>query len=404
MSSHFKPVNNYNMDDSLNILYVVSRPLQINTSASIRNKATITGFIENGHKVDLITTAPDSNHLAFDVSMEMAQLNCKYIELQGIQSVARIGRRLKFLRPFYSSVIKLFQRNSIYDNLSDIVKHTGEVDLKAKKYDFIISSSDPKSSHLFVEKLLLEQGKYFQGKWVQIWGDPFYDDITLLKNVNRNDVYNEENRLLGGADKVVYVSKLTLLKQQDRYVSNALKMEFHPIPYNREIVTANRNLRDLDVVNLAYCGDYASNVRNIVPLYNAIKDCKKANLVIYGNSDITLNNTENITLKRRQSYEKVDELESKSDILVHLSNLRGSQIPGKIFQYSGTSKPILFILDGDSALLRSEFEKYNRYYFAFNNSDSITKTIEQIVADNRSFDPVEDFSKKIIARAILYFM
>ena len=47
----------------MKILYVVSRPLEINTSASIRNRATIEGLVELGHNVNIITTEPDENIL-----------------------------------------------------------------------------------------------------------------------------------------------------------------------------------------------------------------------------------------------------------------------------------------------------------------------------------------------------
>ena len=46
----------------MKILYVVSRPLEINTSASIRNRATIEGLVELGHNVNIITTEPDEKH------------------------------------------------------------------------------------------------------------------------------------------------------------------------------------------------------------------------------------------------------------------------------------------------------------------------------------------------------
>lgn len=36
------------------ILFIVSNPLEINTSASIRNKAMIEGLLLNGHTVDLV--------------------------------------------------------------------------------------------------------------------------------------------------------------------------------------------------------------------------------------------------------------------------------------------------------------------------------------------------------------
>ncbi len=387
----------------MNILYVVSRPLEINTSSSIRNKATIMGLVENGYHVDLATTVPDKNHMAFDASMELSGVRCKYIELGGVQSLAKVGRRFKFLRPLYVKAIGLFEKKSIYDNLSGIVSHTNEVDLKSGNYDYIISSSDPKSSHLFVEKLLMEQGESFHGKWIQIWGDPFYDDITLPASIDKKVVYKEEERLISGADKVVYVSKLTLKKQQERYSLFSNKMEYHPIPYNREIITDNGVLKDKQLVKLVYCGDYNSRVRNIAPFYEAIREMDGVKAVIYGGSDLQLLSNYKMTIKPRQPYEEVEKAEGEGDILVHLSNLHGGQIPGKIYQYSGTNKPILFILDGDCELLKKEFEKYNRYVFAMNNKDAIIKAINSIVQISKEYHPVKEFSKKEIASQIIRF-
>lgn len=385
----------------MNILYVVSRPLQINTSASIRNKATIQGLVENGGRVDLVTTMPDENHMAYDSSMSLTGVNCRFIRLGGVQSLAKVGRKYKFLRPLYKRVIKLLKKQSIYDNLSGIVNHTNEIDLKGNDYDYIISSSDPKSSHLFVEKLLREQGDFFHGKWIQIWGDPFYDDITLPPSIDKKEVYKEEERLLSGADKVVYVSKLTLKKQQERYSSNADKMEYHPIPYYKEIITETQPLCEKKQVTLAYCGDYGSRIRNIIPFYEAVKEMDNVRAIIYGGTDLHLAEEPNMTIKPRQSMSEVERAEMESDILVHLSNLHGGQIPGKLYQYSGTNKPILFILDGEEDLLKSEFQSYNRYIFAQNDKQLIKQAINKIISDNIEYNPVAQFSKKYIAQQII---
>lgn len=387
----------------MRILYVVSRPLQINTSASIRNRATISGLKENGHIVDVVTTMPDSNHMSFDDSMELHDVDCKYIKLQGVQSLARIGRRMKFLKPIYKLLINFFQKNSIYDNLVGIVDHTHDIDLETNKYDVIISSSDPKSSHLFVDRLLVENRHNFAGKWIQIWGDPFLDDITLPASIDKCEVYKEEQRLLESADKVVYVSKLTLAKQRDRYGSCAYKMQYQPIPYNKEIITETRTLSKVNTVKIAYCGDYHSMIRNIIPLYDAIKSMSNVRLTIYGMSDLHLDETDNIIIKPRQKQVAVEALERDADILVHLSNLRGSQIPGKLYQYSGTNKPILFILDGDRDLLFDEFGRYDRYNFTNNTCGEISCCITEMIQKQRELHPVPDFSKKIISNKILEF-
>ena len=110
---------------------------------------------------------------------------------------------------------------------------------------------------------------------------------------------------------------------------------------------------------------------------------------------------DNITVNERLPWDKVQELEKKADILVHLSNLRGSQIPGKIYQYSGTNKPILFILDGDINKIKEQFEAYNRYVFCLNNLMNIQKTVEEMVCSGKEYIPVPEFDKKIIAQEVL---
>lgn len=384
------------------ILYVVSRPLQINTSASIRNRATISGLVENGHQVDLITTLPDENHMAYDESMDLQGVSCHYIKLAGIHSAAKIGRRIKFLRPLYKLAVSIFVKSHIYDNLVDIINHTDEIDFSSVNYDYIISSSDPKSSHLYVEKLLKEKQSSFRGKWIQIWGDPFYDDITLPADIDKKKVYDEENRLLSIADKIVYVSKLTLKRQQERYSSNASKMEYHPIPYMKEKISLIEPLENR-TVSLAYCGDFSSSVRNIMPFYNAVTEMEGIKGIICGNSDVKLVDNNNVLVYPRQPYDKVEIIENESDILVHLSNLNGGQIPGKIYQYSGTNKPILFILDGDSITLKNEFEKFNRFVFTPNDKESIANAINDIIKSNKKYQPVLEFSKKVVADNIIKF-
>lgn len=385
----------------MNILYVVSRPLEINTSASIRNRATILGFIENGHTVDLFTTEPDKNHSAYDESLIPEGVNVKYVRLGGTQNLARVGRKMKILKPIKGFVYRWMNRHEVYDNLKGIINYINDIELKEKNYDVIISSSDPKSSHLFVEKLIERQQDVFKGRWIQIWGDPFLGDITRTDKKNSEIVKREEQRLLSKADKIVYVSKLTKEQQQELYPESRDKMTYYPIPYMNENIFQLRDLKSVSEVKLAYCGDYNVTVRNILPLYNTVKDMKNIHLTICGGSDKPVESCKNVTVYGRVSFEQVREIEERADILIHLSNLSGSQIPGKIYQYSGTNKPILFILDGEIEKVKEQFSQYGRYDFTSNNEQDIEKTIIEMVNANFDYKPVLDFSKTKISKKIL---
>ena len=387
----------------MKILYVVSRPLEINTSASIRNRATILGLLQNGHKVDLITTEPDRNHVAFDESLVPKEIKVEYIKINGLQSVARMGRKISFLNPLRKYIYNFMSNHEIYDNLKKIVGFAPKFSSFLNQYDIVISSSDPKSSHLFVYEMI-KRNNLFKGKWIQIWGDPFLNDITLSKKTNKSKIALEEKKLLALADKVAHVTKMTLEEQQKMYKGYAKKMIYLPIPYIEEKIYPVQELHEKKKVNLVYCGDYNPNVRNIIPLCEAVEQMQGIHLTICGNSSMTLRPYKNSTIYKRIPYKQVGELEAKADILVHLSNLYGTQIPGKIYQYSGTNKPILFILDGDKEKVMNQFEEFSRYIFSENEVSKIKSAIESIIEKEQNYTPVNFFSKERICKILLDYM
>lgn len=386
----------------MNVLFIVSRPLEINTSASIRNLATINGLVELGHKVDLITTEYDKNHPSYDSSMVLndEDINVKYLKLSGLQNIAKIGRKYKSLKLIKKIGYKILNKIEIYDNLKGIINCVSEINIDDNKYDIVISSSDPKSSHLFVLKMY-ENNILNKTPWIQIWGDPFFSDISRKNKLLSSRIKQEEEKLIKYAKRVVYVSKLTLNYQQNKYSKYAGKMLYIPIPFVKKEYYPEKEIKNSGQT-LTYCGEYPKEIRDILPLYNGINKSKHK-LIICGNSDIQLEDTPNVKINGRVNFKKVKEIEANSDVLIHLSNLRGTQIPGKIYQYSGTNKPILFILDGDSEDLRETFMKYNRYIFCENNEQSILNALEKIQELNNLVknEPIEDFSGHKIASEII---
>lgn len=382
----------------MKVLYIVSRPIEINASSSVRNKATIQGLLEAGCVVRLVTTQPDHNHPAYDSSMSISGLKTDYIQQGSSESVVRIGRKLKFLAPLKKLVYQFLMHNQIYDNLVTTVDHVNKLTIDLGDVDCIISSSDPKSSHLLAKKLI-ELHPEFHGRWIQIWGDPFIGDITF-ENKQINHIKKEEHMLVSAADQVVYVSPLTLIEQQKLYPDCAAKMTYEPIPYVQTRVSELRDLTISRPIEIAYCGDYLSSVRNVMPLYDFVKQSDRYHLTICGTTDLHLKQTAQITIYPRVGRDKVTQIEEKADILVHLSNLKGTQIPGKIYQYAGTNKPILFILDGEKTVLRNLFGQYKRFCFADNNIQQIGHCLSDIV-EGKTVEiknvPLDDFTARRIA-------
>lgn len=385
----------------MRILYVVSRPLEINSSASIRNINTINELAKEGHYVDVITSQYDINHKNYSKVELHNNVDVEYLNVSGIKKAASITNKYKKFNKIKVYIYKLLKKNEVYDNLKCIINKIPNLDFSKKEYDLVISSADPKSSHLFVYELF-RQNKLIDIPWIQIWGDPFLSDITRTSNKINSKIFREESKLLERANKILYLSEMTVEDQKSLYPKYSNKMGFMPRPYQNELIYNNTFDEEADNLLIVYCGDYNSNVRNIKPLYNAIKNTKHK-LIICGATDIKLEECNNIEIHERVPYQKVLEYEAKADILVHVSNLKGTQIPGKIYHYSSTNKPILFILDGEKDKIKKVFEKYNRYEFCINEEESIINATTKIKNKKTKVvnEPVKEFKGCNVVKNLL---
>lgn len=384
----------------MNILFVTARPLELNTSSTIRNKAYINGFLQLGFDVVVVTLEADKNHNNYEEFDSYLKDNIQQIKISSgklgeIKSFVRSNIFLKKLRVIG---YKLFSMISIYELPNSTLKSVSQMKIDLDKFDTVISSSDPKSSHEIARNLLIKKNI----PWIQIWGDPFYSDITRRNKFFNRKIKKKENELLALATKVVYVSPLTLINQKKVFPEFSTKMFYVPTPFIKEKKYNRTSSKDR--LKFLYLGDYFSHVRDIRPLHKAFLNSKHL-LTICGDSDIKIEICDNIYVSRRVSYRDTQKLITDCDVLIHLSNLKGSQIPGKIFHYSSTNKPILFILDGDNKNeIKLEFQKYNRYIFCNNDPDSINSLIENLSdkLNESIFEPVQDFSsvncvKKLIS-------
>lgn len=400
----------------MDILFISMIAFENNASATIRNKSLIKGLSELGHSVDTLTLSPDEVSISYDKSMnDIEQLvrNFYYIDINPLyrklmakkvisnKSSKNNRNILKFLLGRSRSYIKkIFDKTTIFDAQKFNVKGVSKVKIDYDKYDVIISSSDPKSSHLIAKKIYKEN-KNCHSKWIQYWGDPMYNDITREDDW-RNMIFKiQEYKLLKKADKVVYVSPLTLKLQKSTYPGCSKKMS-----YASQAYIDNYIAKDIEMTNkiqIAYFGAYISKIRNIMPLYNAAKT-NKFLLNIGGASDIELEETDNIKIEGKLSYEDVRKKETQSDVLVCICNLKGTQIPGKIYYSAGYNKPIIIILDGEyKNELKRHFESFNRYILCDNNEESIIKAINKAKKqiNNVDLNGIKGLESRYIAKKIL---
>lgn len=400
----------------MKILVINGDCILTNTSANLCHLAYIRGLVTAGHNVTLICAEPNGHKV--DPSMvipdgvKVITFECMTIyEKLALQKrsenivqnkgIYRESTEQKTIKSELVNVAKKMVRfylgpHSIYGKFAKVAqKYRSD-----ETYDVTLSLATPASSHLLAYYLIRKK-RIISKKWIQIWEDPWYLGIDVSGNKR---VRKAEEKLLRVAEKVCYVSPITLLYQQREFNAYAFKMYWKPLPhyYQSGIATNIVNTKNV----YGYFGEYSPNSRNLKPFYDAaIKEQIEVN--ICGNPYGLFNETDLIHIYPRLTLEKLKPIEDSANILIFLCNKKGGQIPGKIYQYSATYKTILFILDGineEKRVIREYFEKYKRYVFCDNDVNSIRQAIRYIERNELigiTNHPVDAFRPERIIEEIL---
>lgn len=401
----------------MNVLVINGYCLSVNSSANLCHLAYLQGFVDAGAHVSLLSIDPAD--YPTDLSMKIPdKIDCQYI--RAISLYERLSRFKKGISSAdeqnTEGTIAASSRSphgllqSIKNRIRTLYGPYG-IDKAfyqkckrfscSKSFDLVISISHPPVSHL-AAYMFLKTSRIKAKHWIQIWEDPWYSDVYGFNSQER--VRLEEKRLLSLAEKVCYVSPLTLLNQQKLFPESAEKMFWMPLPaYYKNATpvhkTSGRNI-------YGYFGDYAPAARDLEPFYTAA-DKAGVEVNICGNPSNLFHSTDKIHIHPRLPLVELRPIEDDTNVLVFLCNRQGGQIPGKIYQYSATNKTILFILDGtddEQAVLKDYFGKFNRYVFCQNTVEDITRAIRQIesgdIGSVRNM-PLDDFEPAKIVMSIL---
>lgn len=391
----------------MKILYITTYLLR-NESASIRNVSLINGLVENECDVDVITLNYleylEDKFLKENINKKVKVIKIPIPNFNRIFSLIQKSKEKEQIQKKASKLlcIKDFIKKILYfpDVYSESIKRVKNIKISLEDYDYIISSSDSKSSH-FIAKKLLDVNK-ITIPWIQIWGDPWEDDIGLneLNFLLKYRIRRNEKKLLERASKIFYLSPLTAGKISKNSPSISNKVFTLLRSYLKTIDTIN----DRDNYIFSYTGTITN--RNIDNLINSIEkynkeNSKKIELNFYGvnekDSKQTILVKDFIKVFKRISFEEVLEVYKKSDVLVYIDNLYNStQIPGKIYDYFGTNKVILSLYETDKS--KQFLEKFNRVELIENNKEF---NVEEIIKKINKEHILEEFSPKNIAKKFL---
>ena len=400
-----------------NVLVINCDCLLVNSSANLCHLSYLKGLVEAGCSVTLLSKSKDGYKVDPDLSYPTG-VNCilfsgmtLYEKLSVIKRQSRkstpapvraegasvTDRKASFIKTLKKKLRSLYKKDGLHRNfLKKARKYSSE-----EVFDYVISLSTPITSHKLAYELI-SSGQVRHKHWIQIWEDPWYDDLFGFSR--KEEVFQEEKRILDTAEKVCYVSPITLEKQKQLFPNAADKMFWQPVPsYGNGGVLARA---DHEGITFGYFGNYYPEVRDLEPFYTAAK-AEGIDVSICGDPSGLFEATDKIRILPRIGIRDLHRIEEKTDILVFVCNRRGGQIPGKIYEYSETDRIILFIMDGteeEQQVIKAFFSPLNRYVFCDNDTESIQAAIRRIKSDDLSGirnEPAKCFAPSDIVKRIL---
>lgn len=379
---------------------IITQPVENNTSSMIRCLQIMKELPKMGYRTICYCPYPDINgkYNNGEVKLEGIEIR-RFGSTKKIQISNRDIKSAKNLKQkCFTFVYICLKKFDVFGSSLQYLKYTSYIKKMVRKdeCDILLTFSDPMTSHM-IGKFC---AKVIKGVYIQQWGDPLAADViakTALPKWIRKII---ERNLIKNADKICYVSPLTLNEQKKMFKKYANRMFFLPTP---SVKYNNCKRKKNDVVKVGYFGSYNLSARDIRPLYDAIQECKLCNLYLIGDSDIELIPQKNIIIKDRVAREKIEEYLEEMDVLVCLMNSKGNQIPGKMYHYAGSYKEILVIKDGEYGdKIEDYFSQFDRYSFVENKKNEILNVLNDYLKNGiPSRKPLDCFDANIVAKQLI---
>lgn len=383
----------------MNILFVTTDDVLRNSSSNIRNVALIKGLTQIGHRITIACLChghkDDPGLRSVIQGVELVYLNKEFRNIKKQLPSSSLRTKLKCM------LLSIYNKFRIFDQY---VHYRIDIpnSIKDTKYDLLISSSDPRSSHVLAKRIRKCYASPI--KWVQYWGDPMANDISSSRLV-RPLIRMRERQILNQADVILYTNHQTVDYIKRTYGLTNKNINNIPTSFPLELKGCGfRNKGEGDkMIHLGYFGEYKKYMRNMDPLFEAVLSMEGCVLTLAGNTDYIVPNNHSIIKHPHLTSNQLEDVQSQMDILVVVENRPAKtrpcvQIPGKIFHYGLTNQKILVI--SENGIIEKEFDQYKRYKFCENTKESIAQAVCDLVNEKTKtmYSPVPEFYPEAVAR------
>lgn len=385
------------------ILYITTSYILKSSSAAIRNNSLVKGLVELGYEVDVYTIKwPEE--LSSSFFLQEKNGNIHFTELSNLKMINRMKHvgtinSSRFIKVAISKIRKFVKQIVFFpDECSQWVNNFAyEI---GKEYDCVITSSDHKTSHFIGFRL---KKMYPNINWIQIWGDPWVSDVNTFSILKKRISFNEE-KLLNLADNIVFVSLATHREMVCKFPKYEEKMFYIPRGY---YLSENLDKSPTNKVRIIYTGAISFG-RDILPLLNGLSQFDNINIeiIVYGDIDLVyrekISKFAFVKIFDSVDYENIMDIYASASILLYLSNKKGTtQIPGKLYDYMGTTKPILCLVEDNHDDISSFLSNITRCLVLKNESENIVHNIDKILKLAFERFPVDEiYSPRSIAKQV----
>jgi len=246
--------------------------------------------------------------------------------------------------------------------------------LKGNKYDFVITSHEP-----IVDTLIGFALKKKRIKWIADLADPISADYypsfwkLILKKI--------EKRVLKKADAII-VTNNVLKNKYSKYVNSEDKILVITQGFDLNFFKFQRGFNRNKKFTLAYTGSFYKDFRNPEVLVEALSRLNfDFELRLAGRLEGFLPVFKPIKQKVKYlgvlPHKEVLKVQASSDVLVYLGNKLDTQVPGKIFEYMGSRRPIFCIIQNKKDPVAKIVRNLGIGEVCFNEPEEIYKVINK---------------------------
>ena len=311
----------------------------------------------------------------------------------------RTNKLLHYLKVAHNIIVRKLIKN-LYQGWIDSSFELLKKKIKEENIDLIISSYAPDASHILALKLKQE---FSNIKWIADFRDEMSNSI-YLDSKTRAKYYKLEQDIFNNVDAITSVSKPIL--QHFKSSCNKEGVKFCEVrngyDFELEYSISNNNIFTISFIGNFYADITPYNFFKALELFiNDNRDVKIEVKLVGVKTHFELpNNLKDIvkilpTLKHTKAIEVMKQ--SDALLLIYPTNKRVGVYTGKLFEYLGSLKPILALVNEDDVAAKL-IKKCNAGYVADNsNIGKIKQNIELLYSEWKSKNR-RDFNLDIIKK------